>query len=223
MDISSDPADNLALFIVAHHRSKSQVKRRPALSAKFVFADHIRCLATKQSLLRRQDCLRHHKMNRIATILGLAPLSMPSNQHHSASFENLQEANEGKMSILESSELSYPVTAKQALAADFKEVFPKDQETLELNNIREGPNDTSSEHIPYSHVHYIPNTEEVTLPLKILPPLQPETLQSQVHSEQNDVDSQLESGLNKDDLRLESGFDKDGKGHNRTNDLIERD
>ena len=170
MDISSDPADNCALFIVAHHRSKSQVKRRPALSAKFVFADHIRCLATKQSLLRRKDSLRHHKMNHIATILGIAPLSMPSNQHHSASFENVQEANEGKIfhSILENSEFSHPVTAKQALGTDFKKVFPEDQETLELNNIKEEQNDTSSDHIPYSHVHYIPNTEEVTLPLKIL-------------------------------------------------------
>ena len=197
-------------------------------------------------------------MNHIATILGIAPLSVPSNQHNSASLEILQETSEGKFflndnasleilqetsedkfflhdnvsleilqeasegksfhSLLEKSELSHPVTAKQALAVDSKKVSSKDQETLELYNIKERQNDTSSE-----HVHYMPNTEAVTLPLKILPPLEPETAQPQVHSEQNDVDSQLESGLDKDDFHLNSEFDKDGNGHNRTNDLIHRD
>ena len=75
VDIATDPADNCALYIIAHHRTKSQVRRRPALSARFLFIDHIRCLATKQNLIRHKESLRHTKMVLIANILGLPPPS----------------------------------------------------------------------------------------------------------------------------------------------------
>ena len=75
VDIATDPADNCALYIIAHHRTKSQVRRRPALSARFLFIDHIRCLATKQNLIRHKESLRHTKMALIANMLGLPPPS----------------------------------------------------------------------------------------------------------------------------------------------------
>ena len=75
VDIATDPADNCALYIIAHHRTKSQVRRRPALSARFLFIDHIRCLATKQNLIRHKESLRHTKMALIANMLVLPPPS----------------------------------------------------------------------------------------------------------------------------------------------------
>lgn len=46
------------------------MKRKPALNAKIVFEDHIRCLATKQSLQKHKEQLRQDKMACIAKLLG---------------------------------------------------------------------------------------------------------------------------------------------------------
>ena len=76
MDISPDPADSCALFIVVHGRSSTQ--KRPALSAKFQFEDHIRCLAARQCLQRSREHLRLAKMARIAKLLHLPVPEVPS-------------------------------------------------------------------------------------------------------------------------------------------------
>ena len=59
------------------------MKRRPALSARFVFSDHIRSLATKQNLIRHKEMLRQNKMSLIAEMLGI-----PSSQPLSAPFHS---------------------------------------------------------------------------------------------------------------------------------------
>ena len=45
--------------------------KRPALSAKFQFEDHIRCVAARQCLQRNKEHLRMAKMTRIAKLLHL--------------------------------------------------------------------------------------------------------------------------------------------------------
>ena len=69
VDISTDPADSCALFITVHSHSVAQ--KRPALSSRFQFSDHIRCVAARQCLLRSKDHLRLAKMTRIAKLLHL--------------------------------------------------------------------------------------------------------------------------------------------------------
>ena len=69
--MAADPADNCALYITAHHRIEPQAKMKPALNAKIVFEDHIRCLATKQSIQKHKEQLRHDKMACIAKLLSV--------------------------------------------------------------------------------------------------------------------------------------------------------
>lgn len=69
MDISTDPADSCALYITIHGHTSKQ--KKPALSGRFQFEDHIRCIAAKQVLQRSRDKLRFAKMTRIAKLLRL--------------------------------------------------------------------------------------------------------------------------------------------------------
>ena len=71
VEVAADPADNSALYITAHHRIEPQAKMKPALNAKIVFEDHIRCLATKQSIQKHKEQLRHDKMACIAALLNV--------------------------------------------------------------------------------------------------------------------------------------------------------
>ena len=67
--MSTDPANSCALFITVH--SHAGHSRRPALSARFQFEDHIRCVAARQCLQRNRENLRLAKMTRVAKLLHL--------------------------------------------------------------------------------------------------------------------------------------------------------
>ncbi len=69
MDISGDPADGKALFIIAYNKKSSQ--KRPALSGRFIFEDHIRCSAAKNFLHRSREKLFISKMSRVSKLLHL--------------------------------------------------------------------------------------------------------------------------------------------------------
>ena len=75
VDVTADPADSCALFITVHSHSATQ--KRPALSARFQFEDHIRCVAARQCLQRNRDSLRWAKMARIAKLLHLPTPESP--------------------------------------------------------------------------------------------------------------------------------------------------
>ena len=64
--MSTDPANSCALFITVHSHTG-----RPALSARFQFEDHIRCVAARQCLQRNRENLRLAKMTRVAKLLHL--------------------------------------------------------------------------------------------------------------------------------------------------------
>ncbi len=94
VDVSQDPADNVSLRVVAYHRSRSQLKRRPALTAKVTFEDNIRCLATRQNLQRRKDALRHRKMSIVAEMLGIPPPSSPVRKRDAVTPVSVKEVTE---------------------------------------------------------------------------------------------------------------------------------
>lgn len=91
VDVTPDPADTCSLYIVC---SRDSTLKRPALSAKFQFDDHIRCISARQLLLRYKDNLRLAKMTRITKMLHLplpeasptssvaAPVSLPHTVPH---------------------------------------------------------------------------------------------------------------------------------------------
>jgi protein CLEC16A len=76
VDVATDPANSCALFITVH--SHAGQSRRPALSAKFQFEDHIRCVAARQCLQRNRENLRLAKMTRVAKLLHLPLPDQPS-------------------------------------------------------------------------------------------------------------------------------------------------
>lgn len=76
IDVSGDPADSHALYIVVHSRNSTQ--KRPVLSGKFLFEDHIRCNAAKTVLQRSRENLHHSKMVRVAKMLHLPVPDSPS-------------------------------------------------------------------------------------------------------------------------------------------------
>lgn len=69
VDVTTDPANSCALFLTVH--SHIGTSKRPALSAKFQFEDHIRCVAARQCLQRNKENLRLAKMTRVAKLLHL--------------------------------------------------------------------------------------------------------------------------------------------------------
>ena len=92
--MSVDPANSCALFITVH--SHNGASKRPALSAKFQFEDHIRCVAARQCLHRNRENLKLAKMTRIAKMLHLpAPehsaTHSTSDLSHSAIHRALQD------------------------------------------------------------------------------------------------------------------------------------
>lgn len=76
VDVTTDPANSCALFLTVH--SHIGTSKRPALSAKFQFEDHIRCVAARQCLQRNKENLRLAKMTRVAKLLHLpVPEAVP--------------------------------------------------------------------------------------------------------------------------------------------------
>ena len=53
VEVTGDKEDSRSLFVTIHKPSSSALSRpRPLISAKFVFDDHIRCMAAKQRLIK---------------------------------------------------------------------------------------------------------------------------------------------------------------------------
>lgn len=85
--ISGDPSDSRALHIVVEGQpsrlsvrayfspvpSRLLQKRRAILTSKFVFDDHIRCMAAKQRLTKGRQSARGMKLQAIADVLGVKP------------------------------------------------------------------------------------------------------------------------------------------------------
>jgi len=74
VEVSGDKDDSRLLHVVVHkpQSSASHAKPLPILSARFVFDDHIRCMAAKQRLIKGRQRARQQKMATIERLLDIA-------------------------------------------------------------------------------------------------------------------------------------------------------
>lgn len=78
IEVTGDKDDSRCLHITIHQPlSSGASKRVPLLAAKFIFDDHIRCMAAKQRLTKGRSKARQKKMVQIARLLDI-PASQPS-------------------------------------------------------------------------------------------------------------------------------------------------
>ncbi|XP_021935707.1 protein CLEC16A homolog isoform X2 [Zootermopsis nevadensis] len=82
IEVTGDKDDSRCLHITIHRplSSGSSMNRVPLLSARFIFDDHIRCMAAKQRLTKGRIKARQKKMHMIAQLLDLPSIvqSCPS-------------------------------------------------------------------------------------------------------------------------------------------------
>ncbi|XP_011498267.1 PREDICTED: protein CLEC16A [Ceratosolen solmsi marchali] len=77
IEVAGDKDDSRCLHLTIHKPlSCSTSNRIPLLSAKFIFEDHIRCMAAKQRLTKGRIKARQKKMNQIARLLDI-PTATP--------------------------------------------------------------------------------------------------------------------------------------------------
>ncbi|XP_044016067.1 protein CLEC16A homolog isoform X2 [Aphidius gifuensis] len=78
IEVAGDKDDSRCLHLTIHKPlSCSATNRLPLLSAKFIFDDHIRCMAAKQRLTKGRIKARQKKMSQIARLLDI-PTNLPS-------------------------------------------------------------------------------------------------------------------------------------------------
>ncbi|KAK3927792.1 Protein CLEC16A-like protein [Frankliniella fusca] len=78
IEVTGDKDDSRCLHITIHQPlSSGASKQVPLLAAKFIFDDHIRCMAAKQRLTKGRTKARQKKMAQIARLLDI-PASQPS-------------------------------------------------------------------------------------------------------------------------------------------------
>lgn len=74
VEVNGDKDDSRCLHLTIH-RGGPTTSRTPILSAKFVFDDHIRCMAAKQRLTKGRTKARQKKMYQIAQLLEIPQLN----------------------------------------------------------------------------------------------------------------------------------------------------
>ena len=71
--MTGDKDDSRSLHMMVHKPSSSvHAHPLPLLAARFVFDDHIRCMAAKQRLMKGRVRARQHKMQVIERMLDIA-------------------------------------------------------------------------------------------------------------------------------------------------------
>ncbi|KAK7111440.1 protein CLEC16A-like isoform X2 [Littorina saxatilis] len=89
VEVSGDKDDSRLLHVVVHKPSSTMHARSmPILSARFVFDDHIRCMAAKQRLIKGRHRARQQKMQTIERLLDITQVegahprgSIPGRSH----------------------------------------------------------------------------------------------------------------------------------------------
>lgn len=77
VEVSGDTDDSRCLHITIH-RGGATTNRTPILLARFIFDDHIRCMAAKQRLTKGRTKARQKKMNQIAQLLEISDQQLKS-------------------------------------------------------------------------------------------------------------------------------------------------
>lgn len=90
VEVNGDKEDSRSLHLTIH-RGGATNNRTPILSAKFIFDDHIRCMAAKQRLTKGRSKARQKKMFQIAQLLEIP------GQLNDAAFPSLGTPGPGSM------------------------------------------------------------------------------------------------------------------------------
>ena len=78
VEVTGDKEDSRSLFVTIHKPCSSAISRpRPLISAKFIFDDHIRCMAAKQRLIKGRAKARQRN-DKCPMILILQSLFKPN-------------------------------------------------------------------------------------------------------------------------------------------------
>lgn len=78
VEVVGDKDDSRCLHLTIH-RGGGSANRTPILSAKFIFDDHIRCMAAKQRLTKGRTKARQKKMLKLAQLLEIQDVPTDSN------------------------------------------------------------------------------------------------------------------------------------------------
>lgn len=82
VEVNPDKDDSRSLHLVIRERTSPCKPKHVSLSAKFVFDDHIRCLAAKQRLTKGRSKVRLKKMHAIAKLIELGTYMDKVKNHH---------------------------------------------------------------------------------------------------------------------------------------------
>lgn len=85
VEVSVDKEDSRSLHLTIRERNGSNQPKKVALSAKFVFDDHIRCMAAKQRLTKGRMKACQRKMHQIAKLIELGSFTANSVRSSSSS------------------------------------------------------------------------------------------------------------------------------------------
>lgn len=103
VEVSVDKEDSRSLHLTIRERNGSNQPKRVALSAKFVFDDHIRCMAAKQRLTKGRMKACQRKMHQIAKLIELG--SFTTNSVRSSSTSSSLAASPREMARSQSQEV----------------------------------------------------------------------------------------------------------------------
>ena len=83
IEVTGDKEDSRSLHITVHKPASSHhVRPVPLLAARFIFDDHIRCMAAKQRLTKGRMRARQQKMQMIERLLDIPLEAQSSNMGH---------------------------------------------------------------------------------------------------------------------------------------------
>lgn len=92
IEVNGDKDDNRCLHITVHSGGAAH-HRAPLLSTKFLFDDHIRCMAAKQRLTKGRSKARQKKMFQIAQMIEMPGPVVAPPTYSLASLRSINESN----------------------------------------------------------------------------------------------------------------------------------
>lgn len=112
IEVSGDKDDSRCLHITIHRPSSIAAGniRSPLLAAKFVFDDHIRCMAAKQRLTKGRQKARQRKLHQIARLLELPDHIQPCPSPLRHSLHSVKSSDYSSCKYIEYSSYCYPMT-----------------------------------------------------------------------------------------------------------------
>lgn len=94
VEVNVDKEDSRSLHLTIRERNGSNQPKKVALSAKFVFDDHIRCMAAKQRLTKGRMKACQRKMHQIAKLIELGSFTTSNSVRSSSTSSAISSPRE---------------------------------------------------------------------------------------------------------------------------------